>query len=155
MVLPLGRKEKMKTLKYIILITCALLCFTGCGARKISANYVGAEKCTAVVSGTITVSCGDKEYTVSDTITVLLGTEEYVVLDQTADDNDLGAWIGRVDALEGNVFVSSINAGPDGEVFVMVNGVYYHAKPVDAIKDTDVVLNASSLKASSEADDSK
>jgi len=145
----------MKTLKYIILITCALLCFTGCGAREISANYVGAEKRTAVVSGTITVSCGDKEYTVSDTITVLLGTEEYVVLDQTADDNELGAWIGRVDALEGNVFVSSINAGPDGEVFVMVNGVYYHAKPVDALKDTDVILNASSLKASSEADDSK
>ena len=145
----------MKTLKYVILITCALLCFTGCGARKISANYVGAEKCTAVVSDTITVTCGGKEHIFSDAITVLLGTDEYVVLDQTADDNELGAWIGRVDALEGNVFVSSVNAGPDGEVLVMVNGVYYHAKTVDALKDTDVILNASSLKVISEAEASK
>ena len=147
MVLPLGRKEKMKTLKYIILITCALLCFTGCVAREISANYVGAEKCTAVVSGTITVSCGDKEYTISDAITVSCGDRSYAVLEKTASDDELGSWIGRVDSLEGNVFVTSVNAGPDGEVFVMVNGVYYHAKPVDALTDKDFLLKAAEVNA--------
>ena len=145
MVLPLGRKEKMKTLKYVLLITFAILCFTGCSVREKAASYAGAEKYTASVSGTVTVSCGDKEYTISDAITVSCGDRSYAVLEKTSSDDELGSWIGRVDSLEGNVFVTSVNAGPDGEVFVMVNGVYYHAKPVDALTDKDVLLKAAEV----------
>lgn len=44
---------------------------------------------------------------------------------------------------EGKVFVSSVNAGRDGNVLVMVNGVFCHAKPVDALEDDDDLLKVS------------
>ena len=116
----------MKIVKYGLLTTLVLLCVSGCGVRKLAAEYAGAKKYTAEVSDSITVSCGD---------------EEYVVLDQTAEDNELGKWIGRVDVFEDNVFISAVNKGTDGKVFVMVNGKYYRAKPEEDLEEEDVLLD--------------
>ena len=116
----------MKILKYGLLTTLVLLCVSGCGVRKLAAEYAGAEKYTSEVSDTITFSCVD---------------EEYVVLDQTAEDNELGKWIGRVDVFEDNVFISAVNKGTDGKVFVMVNGKYYRAKPEEDLEKEDVLLD--------------
>jgi hypothetical protein len=127
-VLSLGRKKKMKTLKIGLLTLCALMCFTGCGLREVAAKYRDVENYTATVSDTVTVSCDDRSY---------------IVLNSKAEDKEVGKWIGRVDKLEGKVFVSSVNAGPEGKVLVMVNGEYYHAKPVDALEDDDDLLKVS------------
>ena len=48
-----------------------------------------------------------------------------------------------VAAFEVKVFVSSVNAGCDGNVLVMVNGEFYHAKPVEALEDDDDLLKVS------------
>lgn len=123
----------MKIRKCGLLITAfVLLLLSGCSMRDMAADYVGVEEYTATVSDSIVVSCG---------------LCEYVVLDQTAGDEELGAWIGRADSFDGNVYVSSINAGNGDEVFVMINGSYYRAKPKDALKDDDVILNPSDVDA--------
>lgn len=126
--MPLGRKKKMKTLKIGLITVCALMCFTGCGIREVAAKYRDVEDYTATVTETVTVSCDDKEY---------------IVLDKEAKEEEVGKWIGRVDKFEGKAFVSSVNAGPDGNVYVMVNGRYYLAKPIDCVEDDDDLLKVS------------
>lgn len=114
------------------IIAFALLILSGCSTRDMAADYVGVKEYTATVSDSIVVSCR---------------SQEYVVLDQKAEDEDLGVWMGRADSFAGNVYVSSINAGTDDDVLAMVNGVYYHAKPKDALKYGDVTLNPSDVDA--------
>ena len=115
----------MKTQRYGFLLIFTLLLLTGCDMREWAAGYVGVE---------------DYTVTVSDMITVSDGTQEYLVLDETADNEKVGKWIGRVDAFKGNVYVSSVNSGRKNEIFVMVNGIYYRARPKDAIENSDDML---------------
>ncbi|MCR5640680.1 MAG: NisI/SpaI family lantibiotic immunity lipoprotein [Lachnospiraceae bacterium] len=118
---------KMRVLLAGILVAASLM---GCGVRDAAADYEDVADYTAEVADTITVSDG---------------TTEYVVLEQTVENSELGAWIGRVDAFSGNLYVSSVNSGIDGEVSVMVNGVNYRAKRKDALTDTDLPLNPSNV----------
>ncbi len=120
----------MRVHKFVILLILASLLLTGCNMREWSADYVGVEVFTV---------------TVSDTITVSDGTQDYLVLDEVADNEKVGKWIGRVDAFEGNVYVSSVNSGTNNEVFVMVNGIYYRAKPKDAVGGGDLLLYPSDV----------
>lgn len=122
----------MRRIICCFLLTC-LFSLSGCGIR----DYVKQKK-----------NLEEYEVKISDDIICFNGDIQYKVLDEMVEDNELGDWIGYVDKLVGDVYITSINKDKDNEsIDVMINGKYYKAKQDMALEESDVLLSCEKLKA--------